>query len=330
LVGFGSDSNAQDVKGATPLHLAASALNSNAKCVQYLLQHKADSHLRNKRGFTAIHYAVAGGNQAALEALLNVSSSGNQIPALFNSSTEQEQPLPALTPIHLAAYYGHSKILKLLLPLFSNTNIQEDSGKTPLDLAAYQGHKECIELLLQSGASVSVQDFVTRRTPIHCAAAMGHADCLSLLLKNVDCTKIVNRYDTKQRTALSLAVANNHSECAALLLKYKADCNLLDINKHTPLFRAVINERDNQMVKLLLKYGARVTLQDVNGKTPLHLAAACGRLYALAALVKTDPTAATLKDDQGCTVLHWACYNGNSNCVEYLLNNNVFDSLESK
>lgn len=62
-----------------------------------------------------------------------------------------------------------------------------------------------------------------------------------------------------------------------LLLTYKADCNLPDVNKHTPLFRAVINERDNQLVKLLLKHGAQVAVQDVNGKTPLHLAAACGR-----------------------------------------------------
>lgn len=60
-----------------------------------------------------------------------------------------------------------------------------------------------------------------------------------------------------------------------------------------------------------------------------HLISFC-RLNALAALVKADPTAATLKDDQGCTVLHWACYNGNSNCVEYLLDQNVFNSLEGK
>lgn len=33
LVGFGSDSNAQDVNGATPLHLAAAASNSNAQSV---------------------------------------------------------------------------------------------------------------------------------------------------------------------------------------------------------------------------------------------------------------------------------------------------------
>lgn len=120
-----------------------------------------------------------------------------------------------------------------------------------------------------------------KRTPVHCAAAAGHADCLTLLLQNADDPNVVNRYDSKLRTPLTLAVANNHPECAMLLLRYKADCNLPDVNKHTPLFRAVINERDNQLVKLLLKHGARVAVQDANGKTPLHLAAACGRLGKL-------------------------------------------------
>lgn len=55
------------------------------------------------------------------------------------------------------AHHGHNEILQLLLPLFPDTNIKEDSGKTPLDLAAYKGHKQCIELLLRFGASVSVQ-----------------------------------------------------------------------------------------------------------------------------------------------------------------------------
>lgn len=112
---------------------------------------------------------------------------------------------------------------------------------------------------------------------MHCAAAAGHSDCLALLLENTDDPRVVNRYDAKQRTALTLAVANSNPECATLLLKHKADCNLPDINKHTPLFRAMVNERDHELVKLLLKHGARVAVQDANGKTPLHLAAACGR-----------------------------------------------------
>lgn len=69
--------------------------------MQYLLQHRADPRLRDKRGFTAIHYAVAGGNQAALEALLNASSSETPT-ASSSSSTAEEPSLPALTPIHLA------------------------------------------------------------------------------------------------------------------------------------------------------------------------------------------------------------------------------------
>lgn len=118
---------------------------------------------------------------------------------------------------------------------------------------------------------------MTRRTPIHCASAAGHSECLSLLLDKVDTASVVDKYDSKQRTALTLAVANSHPECAILLLKYKADCNLPDINKRTPLFRVVIHERDYPLVELLLSHGARVAVQDVNGKTPLHLASACGR-----------------------------------------------------
>lgn len=311
------------------MHLAAASnpTDSGAECVQYLLKHRADPRLRDKRGFTAIHYAVAGGNQPALEALLEACPPGN-LTISSNSTGKSEPPLPALTSLHLAAYHGHSEILSLLLPLFSNTNIKEDTGKTPLDLASYKGHEQCVQLLLRYGACVSVQDSITRRTPVHCAAAAGHFNCLELLLENTEDSNVVNCYDTKQRTPLTLAVANSNPECALLLLKYKADCNLPDVNKHTPLFRAVVKERDHQLVELLLSHGAQVMIQDANGKTPLHLAAACGRVKALASLIKVNSTAATLKDDQGCTVLHWACYNGNSNCVEYLLEQNVIDSLE--
>lgn len=49
----------------------------------------------------------------------------------------------------------------------------------------------------------------------------------------------------------------------------------------------------------------------------------------MAALLKSDPSAISLKDDQGCTVLHWACYNDHPDCVEYLLEQNLVETLES-
>lgn len=54
------------------------------------------------------------------------------------------------------AYHGHGDILRLLLPLFSNANIKDDTGKTPLDHASFKGtinlcpfvnedwHKTCV------------------------------------------------------------------------------------------------------------------------------------------------------------------------------------------
>lgn len=71
------------------------------RCVQYLLKHRADPRLRDKRGFTAIHYAVAGGNQPALEALLEACPPGN-LTISSNSTGKSEPPLPALTSLHLA------------------------------------------------------------------------------------------------------------------------------------------------------------------------------------------------------------------------------------
>lgn len=121
------------------------------------------------------------------------------------------------------------------------------------------------------------KDSITKRTPVHCAAATGHIKCLQLLLERTEDISVINRYDIKRRTALTLAVANSRTECVSLLLKHNADCNLPDMNKHTPLFRAVVNARDHELVDLLLSHGARVAIQDTNGKTPLHLAAACGR-----------------------------------------------------
>ena len=92
LVGIGSQVNKQDVDGCTPLHQAA-AQDQEGRCVEYLLQHKADPRIRDNQGYTAIHYAVAGGNQTGLEFLLAA------VGSYFNLSGDD---MPKMTPLHLA------------------------------------------------------------------------------------------------------------------------------------------------------------------------------------------------------------------------------------
>lgn len=49
LVGIGSPVNAVDLEGCSPLHLAA-AYDHEAKCIEYLLNHRADAKIRDNRG----------------------------------------------------------------------------------------------------------------------------------------------------------------------------------------------------------------------------------------------------------------------------------------
>lgn len=68
---------------------------------------------------------------------------------------------------------------------------------------------------------------------------------------------------------------------------------------------------------------------DVHGKTVLHLAAACGHFACLQNILDViSEIGAKTFDKQNCTALHWAAYNGNHNCVEYLLQKGIYEKLD--
>lgn len=82
------------------------------------------------------------------------------------------------------------------------------------------------------------------------------------------------------------------------------------------------------MVQLLLSNNAKVNVVDCYGKTVFHLAAACGHLVCLQTILGyLTENDYSMLDNQSCSALHWACYNGNANCVEYLLENNIFEKI---
>uniref|UniRef100_A0A3Q3LVJ4 Serine/threonine-protein phosphatase 6 regulatory ankyrin repeat subunit A-like n=1 Tax=Mastacembelus armatus TaxID=205130 RepID=A0A3Q3LVJ4_9TELE len=320
LVGSGSSVNELDQKGCSPLHYAA-ATDTDGRCVEYLLRNDADPGVRDKQGYSAVHYASAYGRTLCLE--LVCTTSGTDI----LSDSESQAPV---SPLHLAAYHGHCGALEVLLSSLLDVDVCSREGQTPLSLACSSGHQECVSLLLHHGASPMTRDYTHKKTAIHAAAMNGHPECLRLLMSSNTQHINVDIQDTNGQTPLMLAVLNGHTECVYSLLSQGASVEKQDRWGRTALHRGAVTGQE-ECVEALLQRGASVCVRDIRGRTPLHLASSCGCVGVLGALLQATSSSHTnthLTDNQGYTPLHWACYNGYDACVEVLLDQEVFRKIK--
>ena len=86
------------------------------------------------------------------------------------------------TPLHEAVVSGKPEVLKYLLDLMGNANINcgAFSGYTPLHMAASRGHSECVRLLLERGADVScLEDY--GKTPKQIAQMSSKSSTVKIL-----------------------------------------------------------------------------------------------------------------------------------------------------
>lgn len=88
------------------------------------------------------------------------------------------------TPLHLAAHYGHTAIIELLLAAGANLNARAENsiGNTPLMSAIAGGHLQLAELLLRRGADPTLSD-KNGLSAAQLALANGHMEFAEKLLK---------------------------------------------------------------------------------------------------------------------------------------------------
>ncbi|XP_073684338.1 poly [ADP-ribose] polymerase tankyrase-2 isoform X2 [Garra rufa] len=202
--------NCRDVEGrqSTPLHFAAGY--NRVAVVEYLLQHGADVHAKDKGGLVPLHNACSYGHYEVAELLV------------LHGAVVNVADLWKFTPLHEAAAKGKYEICKLLLQHGADPTKKNRDGNTPLDLV--------------KDRDTDIQDLLRGDAALLDAAKKG---CLGRVKKlctpdNVNCRDTQGRHSTP----LHLAAGYNNLEVAEYLLQHGAEVNSQDKGGLIPLHNA--------------------------------------------------------------------------------------------
>lgn len=119
--------------------------------------------------------------------LLNAAASGDtqRVLRLLGEGHHANEALPLVgtRPLTLAAAYGHTDIVRVLLEAGAEVNAEDFTGWTALHAGSFAGDVGTVSLLLDRGA-VSGGDAWFLRSPVKIAEALDHKEIIPLLQKS--------------------------------------------------------------------------------------------------------------------------------------------------
>jgi len=299
LISSGSDVNAPNDWGWTPLYVAAAI--GNRDIVDLLIAKGADVNAPNKLSETPLHLAVSNGHRDIVELLIKNGAD-------FRAADED-----GVTPLHTAAEQGYIDIVTLLIDKGVDVDAKDKWIWTPLHYACWKNHKDTAELLITKGADCRTAD-EDGGTPLHTTAAMGHVDIGTLL---IDEGADVNAKNKSGQSPLHLAFQRGNKEFAELLIDKGADINMKNRNGLTPLHLAAESGQID-IIEMLLTQGADINARNNSEQSPLHLAIQRGNKNVTELLIEKGANI-NIKDNNGLMPLHLAAGSGQKDIVEMLL-----------
>lgn len=218
-----------------------------------------------------------------------------------------------LTPLILASYAGHERIVKRLLKAKANANERNDDGETALHTSsASPSADRLVPLLLKAGGSHAVADRYGR-TPLIVHAQAGRFDAVEALLAAGADPKVI---DGDGQGALFDAAMNGHTRVVARLLDAKVPVDQRNTNGATPALAAAGNGHV-ETLKLLASHGADLKASAGEGIGLLGASAQENHINVVAWLVKQ--VSPTLVCHPLGTALHVAAYQGHRALIPLLV-----------
>ena len=293
------DVNQQDPEDCTVLHHA----KGHANVAQVLLDAGADIEMKNRNGYSPLHYACASG---ACEVVKMLVEAGAGVRVTSNRGE---------TCLTLAAYHGRTETVRYLVGL-SEVDVNQRDPDDCTALHHAKGNANVAQVLLDAGADIEMKNRVGCSPLLH-ACASGALEVVTMLVEAGAGVRIT---DSQGDTCLILAAYFGRTETVRYLVglpEVELNHRAREGGNKTALHCAAEANRAAD-AQVLIDAGADIETKDSLGRSPLVCACEEGAIDTAKILVGAG-AGVRVTDNMGRTCLMLAAYNEHNDTVRYLV-----------
>ena len=228
LLNANADPNVCTEEGKSPLMMASQM--GNVSIIKKLLLAEAGINKEDGKGLTAFEIAMIYGMDEAVEVLPLPDAFKRLLTDLKDENFDYEVYGKVVTLTKNLQALPSSRLINLLVQKGFEVNHRLD-GRTPLMFAAKKGNPHIVKNLLDIGADINLQSTLDGETALFFAVSNNKEATVDLLLKE-KADPNISRNDNK-KTPLMEASSDGHLSMVKKLLLYGANVNLKDTDGKT-------------------------------------------------------------------------------------------------